>query len=83
MALTFGGLGVPLWGCEVSCQWEHMFCSLFTWLKACRSFVLLRALSCSQAARGLGVVMLTSWLLPLDRQNEIKLIIIWNDLIKE
>lgn len=32
MALTFGGLGVALRGCEVSCQWEHMFCPLFLYL---------------------------------------------------
>ena len=51
----------------------HFALSFFTWLKACRSFIPLRAL---------GVMTLTSWLLPLGRQNELKLII-WDDLFKE
>lgn len=50
--------------------------------KAWRSFILLRALPCSQAGLGLGVMTLTPWLLPSNRQNEIKLII-WDDLFKE
>lgn len=32
MALTFGGLSVPPWGCKVLCQWEHMFCPLLFYL---------------------------------------------------